>query len=153
LGVEVSRSHRTVPDTVLVIATATNTGSTTFKGWAMFDFYGDYKASSETFDRWRAIRDSSLATASKPIVRDVYPRLPAFVLIPKVYTGEPLKEITLAPREAYSDTLRLEFWGFDFERWPGYIDVSGELLIGASPDTAGVVRLGKHELRVAIPGP
>lgn len=149
----VSRTHHAAPDTVFIVATATNTGATVFKTWGFFDFSGGYRASSETVDRWRAIRDSSLAAATGPHYRDVSPRLPTIFLISKLFTGEPLKSISLAPRESYSDTLRLQFWGFEYDQWPGYFDISGEFIMGAGPDTAGIVRLGKRDLRIAIPVP
>ena len=147
-----SRTHNADHDSVLVVATVLNTRPSALKTWGLLDYSGRYKPSAETYVRWSAIRDSSLAAATRPILRDVYTRLPSLSLIPRSWSTS-LRAITLQPGEAFSDTLLIVFYKSDFDRWPGYFDVTGEFLMGAGPDTAGAVRLGRSDLRIAIPVP
>jgi hypothetical protein len=148
----VSRTHHAVPDTILVVATATNTSPKAFRTWGLFDFSGGYKASEETHDRWRTLRDALNAAAIGPHFRCHSPRLPTVFVVPRIM-GERLRRIALAPGESYSDTLRFQHWDSEFEPRPGYIEISGEFIMGTGPDTAGAVRLGKRDLRIAIPVP
>lgn len=153
LSFGLSRTHHAADETILVVATVTNNGTSTLKTWGLFDFHGGYKPTPATFDRWRAIRDSSIAAAPKPSFRCTYPSLPVYIVIPRAFTGTPLAEIVLALHESYSDTLRLGSPGPEYELWPGYLVVSGEFLMGTSPDTTGALRLGRRELRIALPVP
>src|SRR5690242_6974246 len=53
---DISRTHHSDHDTILVVSTARNAGHSALSAWGLFDYRGGYKPSAETFERWRAIR-------------------------------------------------------------------------------------------------
>jgi hypothetical protein len=143
-----TRIHQSNHDTLLVVATIVNRSNSTLNAWGLFDYLGHYEPAAATHDRWKASRDSLYAAGGTHP-----PRLPFFILLSRVEAGERLKKIRLAPRATQSDTLRVVLYPSDFERWPGFITVSGEFLSGHAPDTVGAVRMGRSDLRIAIPVP
>lgn len=153
---DATRTHGSNWDTVLVVATVRNVSLEEYRTWGTLEFTGSYKPSVETEKRWCSIRDSSIAaTENKPElrVRDFYPQLPKYFIVPSAHL-EGLKYIILAPEEAYSDTLMMKIYSGDFERWPGYIDIYCDFLMGAGPkDADNAVRIGKPAFKIAIPVP
>lgn len=72
-------------------------------------------------------------------------------LVSGIFAGESLKRIVVRPRHSYSETLRFVVSQREFGQWPGYITISGEFLKNNWPDTVGIKRLGKGDLRIPIP--
>jgi hypothetical protein len=153
---DVTRFNRGERDSVIVVATAVNSGSKDLRIWADFEFSGTYTPSAQTVKRFDAIRDSIRATEvtdSGIHHRCRGPRLPFYVVVPNL-PSDPLQMTVLRAGESISDTLKCDVYLPDFRQWPGYIELAAWLRIGQNRKGRGTgIQVGSREMRAAIPVP